>query len=70
MTLGFVLVLTLFSCAYGLIFLLVDLRDFFSDLGSGGGGGKAKISCENDQLTSHDQSVFLISQEQSIKLGK
>ena len=27
---------------YGQIFLLVDLWDFFSDLGSGGGGGDKK----------------------------
>ena len=26
----------------GEIFLLVDLREFFSDLGSGGGGGEKK----------------------------
>ena len=38
-------------------FLLVDLRDFFSDLGSGD-GKKKKKSSENDQLTGHFQSFF------------
>ena len=38
-------------------FLLVDLRDFFSDLGSGG-QKKYKKSSENDQLTGHFQSFF------------
>ena len=32
------------------IFLLVDLLDFFSDLGS---RGRKKKSSENDQLTGH-----------------
>ena len=31
------------ACEYlGQFFLLVDLREFFSDLGSGGGGGDGK----------------------------
>ena len=38
------------------IFLLVDLWDFFSDLGSG--DEKKKKSYENDQLTCHFQSFF------------
>ena len=46
---------------YARIVLLVDLRDFFTDLGSGGGGG----SSENDQLTSYFQSFFI-----NIKLVK
>ena len=37
-------------------FLLVDLREFFSDLGS---GGRKKKSSKNDQLTGHFQRVFL-----------
>ena len=36
-------------------FLLIDLREFFSDLGSGGPKKKYKSS-ENDQLTGHFQS--------------
>ena len=40
------------------IFLLVDLRDFFSDLGS---EGRKKKSSENDQLTGHFQSLFFLS---------
>ena len=39
------------------IFLLVDLREFFSDLGSRG-QKKRKKSSENDQLTGHFQSLF------------
>ena len=35
-------------------FLLVDLQDFFSDLGSRG----RKKSAENDQLTGHFQRLF------------
>ena len=38
--------------------LLVDLQDFFSDLGSG--TEKKKKSSENDQLTGHFQSFFFI----------
>ena len=34
-------------------FLLVDLRDFFSDSGSGDEKKKEKKSFENDQLTGH-----------------
>ena len=34
----------------GRIFILVDLRDFFSDLGSGGMKKINKKSSENDQL--------------------
>ena len=52
------------------MFLLVDLRESFSDLGGGGGGGggtkkERKKSSENGQLTGHFQSffVFLISPE-------
>ena len=43
---------------YGQNFLLVDLRDFFSDLGSGDERKKKKKSSENDQLTGHFQSFF------------
>ena len=40
-------------------FLLVDLREFFADLGSGDGKKeKRKKSSENDQLTGHFQSFF------------
>ena len=47
----------------GQIFLLVDLGDFFSDLGL---GGREKNS-ENDQLTCHFQGCFfLISPEQTV----
>ena len=43
------------------IFLLVDFRDFFSDLGSGGRKKiKKKKSSENDQLTGHFQSFFFV----------
>ena len=52
-------------------FLLVDLRDFFSDLGLGRGDEKTnKKSSENDQLTGHFQSffLFLTSPEQTVKL--
>ena len=38
-------------------FLLVDLQDFFSDLGSGG-RKKEEKSSENDRLTGHFQSFF------------
>ena len=38
-------------------FLLLDLQDFFSDLGSG--GGDRKNNSENDQSTGHFQSFFL-----------
>ena len=38
----------------GQIFLLVDLQDFFSDLG----WGDEKKSSENDQVTGHFQSFF------------
>ena len=42
-------------------FLLVDLREFFSDLGSGGGDEKYKEkSSENDKLTGHFQSFFFM----------
>ena len=42
------------------IFLLVDLRDFFQILGSGGRKKNDKKSSENDQLTGHFQifSIF------------
>ena len=40
------------------MFLLVDLQDFFADLGSGWGGGGRKKGSENDQLTGHFQSFF------------
>ena len=39
-------------------FLLVDLQDFFSDLGLGGPKIKNKKSSENDQLAGHFQSFF------------
>ena len=39
------------SLVLGQIFLLVDLRDFFSDLGSGDGKKRKKKNSENDQLT-------------------
>ena len=45
------------STLIGQNFLLVDLRDFFSDLVSGD-EKKKKKSSENDQLTGHFQSVF------------
>ena len=35
----------------------IDLREYFSDLGSGVGGTEKKSS-ENDQLTGHFQSFF------------
>ena len=41
-------------------FLLVDLRDFFSDLGS----GWRKKSSENGQLTGHFQSFFNLKKKQ------
>ena len=56
------------SVAKARIFLLVDLREFFSDLGRGGGRKKNKKSSENDQLTGHFQSFFLISPEKTVKL--
>ena len=43
------------------MFLLVDLQEFFSDLGSRG----AKKSSENDQLTDHFQIFFNISRTNS-----
>ena len=54
------------------IFLLVDLQDFFSDLGSGDEKYKQKSS-ENDQITSFFFSFselffFLISPEKTVKL--
>ena len=39
--------------------LLVDLWEFFSDLGSGDRKKKEKSS-ENDQLTGHFQSFFVV----------
>ena len=39
------------------LFFIIDLREFFSDLGSGDGKEKKKSS-ENDQLTGHFQSFF------------
>ena len=47
-------------------FLLVDLREFFSDLGLGGRGDEKKSS-KNDQLTGHFQSFFLISPEKLVR---
>ena len=41
------------------LFLLVDLQDFFSDLGSGDEKKKNK-SFENDQLTGHFQTLFFL----------
>ena len=38
-------------------FLLVDLLDSFSDIGSGG----TKKSSENEQLTGHFQSFFFLN---------
>ena len=55
------------------VFLLVDLRDFFSsDFGSEGRKKQKQKNSENDQLTGHFQSVFvvLISPEQTVKLVK
>ena len=43
------------------IFLSVDLREVFSDLGSGGEKKRRKKSSENDQLTGHFQSFFSFS---------
>ena len=53
------------------LFLLVDLREFFSDLGSGDEKNKKKSS-ENDQSTGHFQSFFffLISPEKNSKTCK
>ena len=46
------------------MFLLVNLRDFFRDLGSGGVTKKRKKkSSENGQSTCHFQSFLLISPE-------
>ena len=42
-------------------FLLVDSRDFFSDLWSGG-EKKGKKSSEKDQLIGHFQSFFSFSE--------
>ena len=42
----------------GQIFLFVDLRDFFSDLGSGGRNKINKKNSENDQLIGHFRSFF------------
>ena len=40
-------------------FLIVDLREIFSDIGSGGRKKKKeKKSSENDQLTGHFQNIF------------
>ena len=54
------------------IFLLVDLRDFFSDLGSRGRKKKInKKSSENDQLELFfflRAFFFLISPEKTVKL--
>ena len=53
------------------MFLLVDLRESFSDLGGGGTTKKErKKSSENGQLTGYFQSffVFLISPEKTVKL--
>ena len=52
------------------LFLLVDFRDSFSDLGSGAKINKLKSS-ENDQLTGHFQSfffIFNISRKKTVKL--
>ena len=57
-----------FSPIKARIFLLVDLQEFDSDLGSG--WRKKKKSSENDQLTGHLQSFFLISSEKSSKTSK
>ena len=46
------------------IFFISQFVDFFSDLGSGGGGQK---KAEYDQLTGHFQWFFLIS-PQTVKL--
>ena len=43
---------------------------FFQIKGGGGGGGYDKKSSENDKLTGHFQSFFLISPEQTVKLVK
>ena len=42
------------------IFLLVDLRDYFSDFGEVGGGGGG-VNC-------HFQSFFLITPEKTVKI--
>ena len=48
-------------------FILVDLRDFFSHLGS---GGRKKKSSENDQLTGHFQSFFFNISRRKSKASK
>ena len=45
-------------CSKVRTFLLVDLRNFFSDLGSGDEKKIKKKNSENDQLTGHFQSFF------------
>ena len=45
-------------------FLLVDLQEFYFSFRVQG----TKKSSENDQLTGHFQSFFLITQEQTVKL--
>ena len=47
-----------FFCGKARIFLLVDLREFFSDLGL---GKRKKKSSENDQLTGFFQSFFFFN---------
>ena len=49
------------------IFLLVDLREFFFRFRIRGTKQKLKGS-ENDQLTGHYQSIFLISPGKAVKL--
>ena len=58
--------------------LFVDLRDFFTDIGSVGVKTKKCSKNEDDQLTGHFQRFFfifrgfllLISPEQTVKLVK
>ena len=49
-------------CNKARFFLLVDLQDFFSDLGT---GGREKKSSENDEFTAHFQSFFFHFQSYS-----
>ena len=52
------------------IFLIVDLREFFSDLGSGERKKNKQKSSENDQFTGHFQSFFFFRYHQKKKTVK
>ena len=54
--------ITLHNITKARIFLIVDLREFFSDLRSRGTEKEInKKSSENDQLTGHFQSFFIFN---------